>query len=53
MNARTSDKLLKKIPLEMEEAMLYKTLILNKTKDLYTWTDHAPSTATETRAHVL
>ena len=37
----------------MEEAMLYKTLILNTAKDLYRWTDHAPSTATKTRAHLM
>ena len=53
VNARTSNKLLKKILSEMEVAMLYKTLVLNKAKDLYRWTDYTPSTATKTGAHVL
>ena len=53
MNAIKSNKLLKKIPLEMEVAMLYKTLKLNIAKDLWRWTDHTPSAATKTRAHVM
>ena len=37
----------------MEVAMLYKTLVLNKAKDLYRWTGYTPSTATKTRAHLM